>query len=125
MKDIDPKNILIGNKGIGKSSYMENMYKDYLKIETPNKNRQDKSIYKRILDEKKVNNKILLKTNPNYLKNKYNLNKIIESTSDINISIVINDIAKKIIINKKSFKNNTFSKFNLKDTQVYKFIKNR
>mgnify|MGYP001439684764 CR=1 FL=1 len=71
MKDIEPKNILIGNKGIGKSSYMENMYKDYIKIETPNKNRQDKSIYQRILDEKKVNNKILLKTNPDYLKNKY------------------------------------------------------
>jgi hypothetical protein len=55
----------------------------------------------------------------------HNLNKIIESTSDINISIVIDDIDIKLGITKKSFKNNKFSKFNLKDTKVYKFIKNR
>lgn len=121
-KEKDSKNsIFTGMKGIGKSYYIEKMYKDFLKIETPNKNRQDDSIYHLILKEKKVNNKILLKTNPNYLKNKYNVSKIIESTRDINIVILLDDIGKQLTINKNKF-NNTLSKFNLKESKFYKLI---
>jgi hypothetical protein len=115
--------IKTGMKGIGTSHYIENKYKDFLKIETPNKNRQDKSFLESISEAIKVNNKILLKTNPNYLKNKYNINQIIKSKYNCDISIVIDDIGQQLSINKKSFNNNTFSKFNLKETDVYKLIK--
>lgn len=115
--------IFTGMKGIGKSDYIENKFKDFLKIETPNKNRQDKSITEQILEARKVNDKILLKTHVNYLKNKYNINNIIKSRYNFDITIVIDDIGKQLSINKKSFNNNTFSKFNLKETDVYKLIK--
>ena len=54
--------IKIGMKGIGKSNYMENNYKDYFKIETGNKNRQDKLISGRVLEATTINDKVLIKT---------------------------------------------------------------
>lgn len=126
MENREPKMIIkTGARGIGTSNYLENKYKDFFKIETPNKNRQDKSITEQILEARKVNDKILLKTNVNYLKNKYNINNIIKSRYNLDITIVIDDIGKQLSINKKSFNNNTFSKFNLKETDVYKLIKHK
>ena len=64
-------------KGVGKSYYIENKYKDYFKIETGNRNRQDKSISGKISEAAKTNDKILVKTTINYLKNKFNSNCIL------------------------------------------------
>jgi|JI10StandDraft_1071094.scaffolds.fasta_scaffold188131_4 hypothetical protein len=123
MENREPKMIIkTGMKGIGTSHYIENKYKDFFKIETPNKNRQDESVLEKILEAKKVNEKILLRTHINYMKNKYNMSKI-NKLPNINIVLLIDDIGKQLSVNKKEFNNNTFSKFNLKETDVYKLIK--
>lgn len=49
-------------KGVGKTYYIENNYKDYFKIETGNRNRQDKSISGKISEATKANDKVLVKT---------------------------------------------------------------
>ncbi len=123
MENREPKMVIkTGMKGVGTSHYIENKYKDFLKIETPNKNRQDESVLEKILEAKKVNEKILLRTHINYMKNKYNMSKI-NKLPNINIVLLIDDIGKQLSVNKKEFNNNTFSKFNLKETDVYKLIK--
>lgn len=118
----EPKMIIkTGAKGIGKSHYIENNYKDYFKIETGNRNRQDKLILGRVLEASKINDKILIKTHANYLKNKFNSNSIMKK-SGISLAIIIEDIGKQLIINKKRIKNN-INRFDLKNTEVYRLIK--
>ena len=118
----EPKMIIkTGAKGIGKSHYIENNYKDYFKIETGNRNRQDKLILGRVLEASKINDKILIKTHANYLKNKFNSNSIMKK-SGISLAIIIEDIGKQLIINKKRKKNN-INRFDLKNTEVYRLIK--
>lgn len=107
-------------KGVGKSYYIENTYKDYFKIETGNKNRQDKSISGKILEAAKTNDKVLVKTTINYLKNKFNSNCILSSGT--HIAVLIEDMLAKKILNKKRIKNYT-NEFDLKNTEVYKLIK--
>lgn len=107
-------------KGVGKSYYIENTYKDYFKIETGNNNRQDKSISGKISEAAKTNNKVLVKTTINYLKNKFNSNCILNSGT--HITFLIEDIGVEKIFNKNRI-NNYKKKFDLKETEVYKLIK--
>ena len=65
---LEPLIFLTGQKGVGKSYYIDNKYKDYFKVETHSKNKQDKSITYRILDAKKNHEKVTLKTHVNFIK---------------------------------------------------------
>lgn len=112
--------IKTGMKGIGKSYHFENNYKDYSKIETNDKNRQDKSITERILETSKENGKVLLKTYKTYLSNKYNIRKVM--AANVPFVIVIDDIGAKKTFNKNRIKNR-INRFDLKNTEVYKLIK--
>lgn len=109
-----------GMKGIGRSTYMENNYKDYCKVETNSKNRQDKSITERILEASKQTGKVLLKTYKPYLSNKYNIRKVM--AANVPFVIVIDDIGAEKIFNKNRIKNN-INRFDLKNTEVYRLIK--
>lgn len=118
----EPKMIIkTGAKGIGKSNYIDNNYKDYFKIETGNRNRQDKSMSEIVLEAAKTNDNILIKTHANYLKNKFNSNSIIKY-SGVNVTILIEDIGQENIFNKKRIKNH-INRFDLKNTEVYRLIK--
>lgn len=117
----EPLIISTGHKGIGKSYFIEDKYKDYFKVETHNKNRQDKSILYRILDAKKIHEKVTLKTHVNFVKNKYNMSEI--RKCKIDFTVLLEDIGNDLINNKKRVKHN-INKFYLKDMEVYNLIKN-
>lgn len=116
----EPLIFATSTKGVGKTYYMENKYKDYFKIETGNRNRQDKYISSKISEAAKTNDKVLVKTTINYFKNKFNSNCILNSGT--NIAVLIEDLGTRKILNKKRIKN-YINKFNLKNTEVYKLIK--
>lgn len=109
-----------GMKGVGKSYYMENNYKDYSKVETHSKNRQDASITERILEASKEFGKVLLKSYKPYLSNKYNIRKVM--AANVPFVIVIEDIGVEKMFNKKRIKNN-INRFDLKNTEFYRLIK--
>ncbi len=112
-----------GMKGIGKSNLIENRFKDHSIIETPNKNRQSKSFLNDAFERISSGEKILIKTHPKFLKNKYNRNRIVESKGSGDFVILIEDINR---INEliKSNRTKIKSKLNFKDSDVYQILKN-
>lgn len=117
---LEPLIFLTGQKGVGKSYYIDNKYKDYFKVETHSKNKQDKSITYRILDAKKNHEKVTLKTHVNFIKNKYNRNEVMKCKIDF--TILLEDISSQLKFNKKRTEKR-INIFDLKNTEVYKLIK--
>ncbi len=109
-----------GTKGVGRSYFFENNYKDHFVVQTSNKNRQDSSIANRIIDAKNQHEKVCLKTGGLFMRNKYNVRKI--SQINVAFSIYIEDIC-NFPSSHKSIRKNIKNKFNLKDTEAYKLIK--